>query len=159
MVANRSWFNKISLFPANRKWSQNCLKRMSHWNHLVRYKYLIASIIMRSKVMAVRSSVRRREFKDSVDPSTYYNLTLKKRGNALLDEKKGLRVSLINIQGLCVMRNGMWWMKCHGKIILINNGMWHYPDHSNVSSPFYSFPVVSFNSIFFLSFFNSFFLT
>lgn len=39
-------------------------------------------------------------------------------------------------------------MKCHGKIILINNRMCHYLNHSNMSSAFYSSPVVFFPSIF-----------
>lgn len=43
-----------------------------------------------------------------------------------------LRIYLINVYCLHVMSSGIWWMKCHGQILLINNKMQHYSYHDYI---------------------------
>lgn len=41
-------------------------------------------------------------------------------------------IYLINVRCFQVMRNGIWWMKCHGQALLINNKMQHYSYHDYI---------------------------
>lgn len=61
-------------------------------------------------------------------------------------------IYLINVRCFQVMRNGIWWMKCHGQALLINNKMQHYSYHDYICLKAFFYCEARFYEVLFFSF-------